>query len=62
VKASGSGQRTTQARTAFPNKDAKKKYNPAQLRSHIRAIIHENMEEGSPEYDEFVQEVEEKGF
>ena len=36
--------------------------NPGQLRQHIRALIDENFEEDSPEFSEFVKEVEEQGF
>jgi hypothetical protein len=40
----------------------KKKFNPGQLRQHIRALIDDNFDQDSPEYEEFVKEVEEKGF
>jgi hypothetical protein len=57
------GERQSQKRTAFPKKqEQKKKFNPSQMRQHIRALIDENFDEGSEEYAAFVEEVEEKGF
>lgn len=43
-------------------KAPQRKMNSSQLRQHIRALIDENFEEESQEYDEFIQEIEEKGF
>ena len=43
-------------------KGPQKKMNPGQLRQHIRALIDENFEEDSPEFSEFVKEIEEQGF
>ena len=59
----GQGSSTPQGRSSFPKKqDQKKKYNPTQMRQHIRSLISDNFEEDSPEYQQFVQEVEDKGF
>src|SRR6267154_1179086 len=43
-------------------KQQKKKFNPLQLRHHIRSLIDESFAEGSEEYNTFVQEVEDLGF
>ena len=40
----------------------KKKFNPTQLRQHIRSLIDNSFEEGSEDFNAFVQEVEEMGF
>src|SRR6266550_6188492 len=40
----------------------KKKFNPTQLRQHIRSLIDDSFEEGSEDFNAFVQEVEEMGF
>src|SRR6267154_205666 len=40
----------------------KKKFSPSEACAHIRAIIANNFEEGSAEYEEFVNEVETQGF
>ena len=49
-----------------PNKpkapQSKKRFNPQQMRQHIRALIEENFAEGTEEYKEFIKEVEEQGF
>jgi hypothetical protein len=44
-------------------KAPQKKMNPSQLQQHIRALIDDNFEDTeSSEYEEFITEVEEKGF
>ena len=43
-------------------KQPKPKFNPTQLRHHIRSLISETFEEESPDYLAFIQEVEEQGF
>jgi hypothetical protein len=40
----------------------KKRFNPSQMRQHIRALIEENFEEGTDDYEAFVREVEDQGF
>jgi len=40
----------------------KKQYNSDQLRTTIRAMIEENFDENDPEYEKFLEDVEEKGF
>jgi len=40
----------------------KKQYNSDQLRTTIRAMIEENFDENDPEYEKFLNDVEEKGF
>ena len=40
----------------------KSKMTATQMRHHIRSLISDNFDEGSAEYDAFVQEVEDQGF
>jgi len=40
----------------------KKQYNSDQLRTTIRAMIEDNFDENDPEYEKFLEDVEEKGF
>jgi len=40
----------------------KKQYNSDQLRTTIRAMIEENFDENDPEYEKFLEDIEEKGF
>ena len=40
----------------------KRQYNSDQLRTTIRAMIEENFDENDPEYEKFLEDVEEKGF
>ena len=40
----------------------KQQYNSNQLRTTIRALIEENFDDGDPEYEKFLEDVEEKGF
>jgi hypothetical protein len=39
-----------------------KKRTPEEFRTHIRALLDENFDEGSREYDEFIELVEQEGF
>ena len=46
-----------------PRKDnGNKKFNPTQLRQHIRALIDGNFDNDTEGYDSFLKEVEEQGF
>ena len=47
-------------RTSY-NKE-KKKFMPMQLRHHIRALMTDTFEEGSEDYKQFLEEVDEQGF
>jgi len=40
----------------------KKQYNSDQLRTTIRAMIEDNFDDNDPEYEKFLEDVEEKGF
>jgi len=40
----------------------KRQYNSDQLRTTIQALIEENFDEDDPEYEKFLEDVEEKGF
>jgi hypothetical protein len=63
--ASTSRQRPTFQGQKFQGKKGKapqKRMEPEKLRHHIRTLINENFEPESAEYEEFVREVEEKGF
>ena len=45
-----------------PQHNNKKRMNPTQFKTHLRALIEENFgDEGSPEYDEFLESIQE-GF
>lgn len=63
VKPMRAGESNPQRQTSFPKKpEQKQRFNPTQMRQHIRALIDENFEEGSEEYNDLINEVEEKGF
>jgi hypothetical protein len=39
-----------------------KRRTPGELRAHIRALLDENFDEGSKEYDDFIELIEQEGF
>ena len=53
---------TTKSKAQESKPKPKGKMTPTQMRHHIRSLISDNFEEGSSEYNAFVEEVEEQGF
>ena len=53
---------TSKPKTLENKPKPKNKMTPTQMRHHIRLLISDNFEEGSSEYNAFIEEVKDQGF